>query len=57
MNSAATTKELSDFHGIVLPLGTKYQRKLLRNAVLPVMGEYILNSLTNNKTPSEGGNE
>lgn len=39
---AATTEQLSNYHQIVLPEGTKYQRKLLRNAVLPEMGKYIL---------------
>ena len=42
---AATVKQLSDFHGILLPEGTKYQRKLLRNAVLPEMGKYILDQV------------
>ncbi len=37
------TKEvLSAAYGITLPAGTKNQRKLLRNAVLPNMGLYIL---------------
>lgn len=39
------TKEvLADNHGLVLPIGTKNQRKLLRNAVVPEVGLYILNA-------------
>jgi DNA (cytosine-5)-methyltransferase 1 len=34
---------LAEFYGIKLPQGTKNQRKLLRNAVIPDMGLYILN--------------
>lgn len=33
---------LAEAYGITLPEGTKNQRKLLRNAVIPSMGEYIL---------------
>ncbi len=36
---------LSNAYGIVLPEGTKNQRKLLRNAVMPEMGLHILNCL------------
>lgn len=39
----ATKEALSEHHGIVLPDGTKDQRKLLRNAVTPIVGEHILN--------------
>lgn len=35
---------LSKAYGIDLPIGTKNQRKLLRNAVLPEMGLFILES-------------
>ena len=41
-----TVKTLSDVYGIVIPEGTKNQRKLLRNAVLPEMGQYILEQLS-----------
>lgn len=41
------TKEvLGNAYGIELPAGTKNQRKLLRNAVMPEMGLHILNALT-----------
>ena len=38
---------LATAYGIDLPEGTKNQRKLLRNAVLPEMGLYILSQLAN----------
>lgn len=42
-NVARTTKEmLAEHHGIVLPEGTKNQRKLLRNAVYPPIGKHVL---------------
>lgn len=42
-NLTHQTKEmLALAYGIELPVGTKNQRKLLRNAVLPEMGDYIL---------------
>lgn len=42
-NVARTTKEmLAEHHGIILPEGTKDQRKLLRNAVYPPLGKHIL---------------
>jgi DNA (cytosine-5)-methyltransferase 1 len=37
-------KALEDFHKIYLPKGTKNQRKLLRNAVMPEMGLHIFNA-------------
>lgn len=40
----ATKEALSENHGIVLPEGTKNQRKLLRNAVVPEVGLYVLNA-------------
>lgn len=42
--SNATTKELSDGLGIKLPESTKNTRKLLRNAVDPVIGLHIFNA-------------
>lgn len=36
-----TVDTLSSVYGIKLPEGTKNQRKLLRNAVLPEMGAYV----------------
>lgn len=44
-----TVDTLSAAYGINLPEGTKNQRKLLRNAVLPEMGEYILKGLLDAK--------
>lgn len=42
-NVARTTKEmLAEHHGIVLPEGSKNQRKLLRNAVYPPIGKHII---------------
>lgn len=38
----STKEDLAKHHGIELPTGTKDQRKLLRNAVRPEIGEYIL---------------
>lgn len=38
----ATKERLAEQMGITLPVGTKDQRKLLRNAVLPNAGLYIL---------------
>lgn len=43
-NVNRTTKELlAEHHGIALPVGTKNQRKLLRNAVDPKCGLHVLN--------------
>jgi DNA (cytosine-5)-methyltransferase 1 len=42
----ATNEQLATQHEIVLPVGTKNQRKLLRNAVQPDIGKYILEGLT-----------
>ena len=36
---------LASAYGIVLPVGTKNQRKLLRNAVLPEMGKYVFDQV------------
>ncbi len=44
-----TKETLAVAHGIELPIGTKNQRKLLRNAVLPEMGLHILNQVTTNR--------
>lgn len=44
----ATKEVLAAKLGITLPEGTKDQRKLLRNAVNPLMGKYILD-LTSNR--------
>lgn len=41
----AIKEELAAQHNIVLPEGTKNQRKLLRNAVQPEIGKYILRML------------
>ncbi len=50
-NLAHATKEiLSNGHDIVLPEGTKDQRKLLRNAVKPIIGGYLLDHITNTQT-------
>lgn len=38
----ATKEDLASNLGIELPIGTKDQRKLLRNAVNPLMGQYII---------------
>lgn len=38
---------LAKAYGVVLPEGTKNQRKLLRNMVLPEMGKHIFNELFN----------
>lgn len=44
-NVARITKEvLAKHHGIVLPQGTKDQRKLLRNAVYPPIGKHVFES-------------
>lgn len=52
-NLTKQTKEmLSSAYGIELPVGTKNQRKLLRNAVLPEMGLYILKEVSNGKNPN-----
>lgn len=40
--SRATKEALAEQHNIVLPEGTKNQRKLLRNAVQPELGMHIL---------------
>lgn len=39
----ATKEALAASHGITLPEGTKDQRKLLRNAVLPELGLHVFN--------------
>lgn len=41
--SRATKEVLSEQHGISLPVDTKDQRKLLRNAVQPELGIFVLN--------------
>lgn len=47
-NLAKATKEkLQQGHGIELPEGTKDQRKLLRNAVLPQVGLYLFEMANN----------
>lgn len=43
-----TKETLAAEYNIALPKGTKYQRKLLRNAVRPEIGKYILDLLKNN---------
>lgn len=51
-NLARATKEkLAAGHNIELPVGTKDQRKLLRNAVLPEVGLYLF-EMANLKEPS-----
>jgi DNA (cytosine-5)-methyltransferase 1 len=40
----STKEQLSAHHGIILPEGTKDQRKLLRNAVDPRLGLHVLNA-------------
>lgn len=42
----ATKEQLAAGHGIELPEGTKDQRKLLRNAVLPEVGLYVFKTAT-----------
>lgn len=41
----ATKEQLAQHHTIEIPEGTKNQRKLLRNAVTPEVGLYILNHI------------
>jgi hypothetical protein len=48
--SRSKKEDLAAYHGIDLPPKTKDQRKLLRNAVNPLVGEYILNQLTQRRT-------
>lgn len=48
--SRATKEILSETLGIVLPEGTKDQRKLLRNAVNPQLGLHIFNSQPRQET-------
>lgn len=36
---------LAEYHGIELPVGTKNQRKLLRNAVQPELGKHIFEEI------------
>ncbi len=43
----ATKEELAALHGIYLPKHTKNQRKLLRNAVSPEIGEYVFRCQSN----------
>lgn len=48
--SRATKEVLAKHHGFELPTGTQDQRKLLRNAVYPPLGKYIIESaLTSEK--------
>lgn len=51
--SNATVKQLSDSHGIELPLGTKNARKLLRNAVDPLLGLHVFNHVAHKKDTPE----
>jgi len=51
--SRATKEALSEQHGIVLPEGTKDQRKLLRNCVIPEIGLHILNAAMSVKQPKQ----
>lgn len=44
-----TIGSLSAAYGIRLPVNTKNKRKLLRNAVFPPMGQYVLNQVTTNR--------
>ncbi len=47
-NLAKADKELlSESHNIILPQGTKNARKLLRNAVMPQVGKYLLDTISN----------
>lgn len=48
----ADKETLSKGHGIILPEGTKDQRKLLRNAVVPEVGLYLF-ELANSIKPSQ----
>lgn len=49
------TKEvLSNAYGIDLPAGTKNQRKLLRNAVMPELGLHVFNSIKGTHYHTEG---
>ncbi len=43
--SNATKQQLETSHGITLPLGTKNSRKLLRNAVDPLLGLHVFNAV------------
>jgi len=45
----ATKESLAQWHRITLPQGTKNQRKLLRNAVHPLIGSYVLESSRGNQ--------
>ncbi len=47
----ATKEKLASGHNIELPVGTKNQRKLLRNAVLPEVGLWLF-EMANSKKPS-----
>ena len=42
--SRSQHSDLASYHGIVLPEGTKDQRKLMRNAVNPKLGLHVFNS-------------
>jgi DNA (cytosine-5)-methyltransferase 1 len=42
--SRSQVKDLAAYHEIVLPEGTKAQRKMLRNAVNPKLGNHVFNS-------------
>lgn len=56
-NLARATKEkLAAGHNIELPVGTKDQRKLLRNAVLPEVGLYLF-EMANLKEPTNPQNQ
>lgn len=50
----ATKETLAENIGIVLPVGTKNQRKLLRNVVLPKVGLFLLDKMA---APSKQGEE
>lgn len=51
--SRATKEQLAATHKIDLPIGTKNQRKLLRNAVMPEVGQYILNQISLNHSEKD----
>jgi hypothetical protein len=45
-----STEILTNAYGITLPLTTKNQRKLLRNAVDPIVGLHVFNQVALQKT-------
>ena len=51
----ATKETLSDRHEIVLPEWVKDKRKLLRNAVLPEIGNHIFNEMQNQNKDARSG--